>query len=91
MISEYFEQRYERLLNKQKRLLKLKEIKHPNIAEIYDIILDKENKRMYVVLEWCAGGNLYDYEKSNSTLDCDVAVKILLSLMTGLKELHDND
>lgn len=46
---------------------------------------------MYVVLEWCSGGNLYDYEKSNTTLDCDVAVKILLALMTGLKELHDND
>lgn len=63
----------------------MKEIKHKNITQIYDIILDKENKRMFVVLQWCLGGNLYDYEKSISSVDCDLAVKVLLELMKGLK------
>lgn len=58
------------------------------MAEIYDIILDKENKRLFVVLEWCSGGNLYDYEKSNSSIDCDLAVKILYELAIGLREIH---
>lgn len=90
-MSEFREPKYERLYTKQKRLLKLKAIKHRNISEIYDVFLDKENKKMYVILEWCKGGNLYDYEKSNNSLDCDLAVKILLQLVTGLRELHIAD
>ena len=69
----------------------MKDIKHQNIAQIYEIILDKENKRMFVVLEWCAGGNFYDYQKSISAVDCDLAVKVLLQLMNGIKELHKAD
>ena len=49
------------MLSKQKRLLKLKEIKHENIVEIYDVIIDKDSKKMFVVMEWCPGGSLYDY------------------------------
>lgn len=78
------------MLSKQKRLLKLKEIKHENIVEIYDVIIDKDNKRMFVIMEWCPGGSLYDYEKYNSTIDCDLGIKILSQIAQGLSELHKN-
>lgn len=41
LISEYREPKYERIIANHKRLLKLKDIKHKNLAEIYDVILDK--------------------------------------------------
>lgn len=43
---------------------------------------------MFVVLEWCQGGSIYEYEKENSTVDCDLAIRILYDLMQGLRALH---
>jgi len=42
-------------------------------------------------LEWCKGGNLYDYEKSNITVDCDFAAKFLMDLVGGLEQIHKAD
>ena len=40
---------------------------HPNIMKIYDLYIDEEKDRFYLVCELCTGGELYykmaDYEK----------------------------
>jgi serine/threonine protein kinase len=36
----------------------LRELKHPNITRYYDRVIDKEQARLYIVMEYCAGGDL---------------------------------
>lgn len=36
----------------------LRELKHPNITRYYDRVIDKELARLYIVMEYCAGGDL---------------------------------
>ena len=36
----------------------LRELKHPNITRYYDRVIDKEQAKLYIVMEYCAGGDL---------------------------------
>ena len=36
----------------------LRELKHDNIVRYYDKIIDKRNATLYIVMEYCAGGDL---------------------------------
>jgi NIMA (never in mitosis gene a)-related kinase len=36
----------------------LRELKHENIVRYYDKILDKKNTTLYIIMEYCAGGDL---------------------------------
>ncbi len=36
----------------------LRELKHENIVRYYDTIHDKKNTTIYIVMEYCAGGDL---------------------------------
>jgi NIMA (never in mitosis gene a)-related kinase len=36
----------------------LRELKHENIVRYHDKILDKKNATLYIVMEYCAGGDL---------------------------------
>jgi NIMA (never in mitosis gene a)-related kinase len=36
----------------------LRELRHPNITRYYDRIIDKERALLYIVMEFCAGGDL---------------------------------
>ena len=36
----------------------LRELRHPNITRYYDRIIDKERAYLYIVMEFCAGGDL---------------------------------
>ena len=36
----------------------LRELRHPNITRYYDRVIDKERARLYIVMEYCAGGDL---------------------------------
>jgi serine/threonine protein kinase len=38
-------------------------IYHPNIIKILGIF--EENQKLYIVLEYCAGGDFYDFVKNN--------------------------
>ena len=39
----------------------LKDIDHPNIVKYYDRIVDKANTTVHIVMEYCTGGELFDY------------------------------
>ena len=36
----------------------LRELKHPNIVRYYDRIIDRTNTTIYLVMEYCEGGDL---------------------------------
>lgn len=36
----------------------LRELKHPNIVRYYDRIIDRTNTTLYIVMEYCEGGDL---------------------------------
>mmetsp|Transcript_119215 Transcript_119215/g.166225 ORF Transcript_119215/g.166225 Transcript_119215/m.166225 type:complete len:82 (+) Transcript_119215:188-433(+) len=36
----------------------LRELQHPNIVRYYDRIIDRENSKIYIVMEHCEGGDI---------------------------------
>jgi NIMA (never in mitosis gene a)-related kinase len=54
---------YGKMQEKEKQMLVsevniLRELRHPNITRYYDRIIDKESAKLYIVMEYCAGGDL---------------------------------
>ena len=43
----------------------LRELQHPNIVRYYDRIIDRENAKLYIVMEYCDGGDLASLIKRN--------------------------
>ena len=36
----------------------LRELQHPHIVKYYDRIIDKKNSKIYIIMEYCEGGDL---------------------------------
>jgi len=36
----------------------LSELRHPNIVQYFDRIIHKETATLYIIMEWCEGGDL---------------------------------
>lgn len=36
----------------------LRELSHPNIVKYFDRIIDKPNSKIYIIMEFCEGGDL---------------------------------
>ena len=36
----------------------LKDLHHPNIVQYYDRIIDKQNKKIFIIMEYCEGGDI---------------------------------
>ncbi|KAJ3040960.1 hypothetical protein HK097_002415, partial [Rhizophlyctis rosea] len=54
---------YRKMTEKEKRQLVaevniLRELKHPNIVRYYERVVDKENRLIYILMEYCEGGDL---------------------------------
>ncbi|KAL6616999.1 Pkinase-domain-containing protein [Neocallimastix sp. 'constans'] len=64
----------------------LKNIKHENIIQIYDVYEDE--KRVYLVLELAEGGELFDRIKEKSLTE-DQARDVMRQLFEALDYLHD--
>jgi NIMA (never in mitosis gene a)-related kinase len=45
----------------------LRELSHPNIVRYHDRIIDRQRKRIYIVMEHCSGGDLAAYIKQKKT------------------------
>jgi serine/threonine protein kinase len=78
----------------QKRLLQIKNesrihqsLSHENIVEFHRVIQGKEN--MYIMMEYCAGGNLHTLVKKKGLLDKDIVAAYLLQIVQALKYLHE--
>ena len=54
---------YGKMQEKEKQMLVtevniLRDLRHPNIVRYYDRIIDKDTAKLYIVMEYCAGGDL---------------------------------
>ncbi len=54
---------YGKMSEKEKQMLVsevniLREFRHPHIVRYYDRIVDRDNTRIYIVMEYCEGGDL---------------------------------
>lgn len=66
----------------------LRRLRHPNIAQLYEVFETSTN--IYIVLELCSGGELFDYIVSKSKLDEVEANRIFHDLIRVLDYIHLN-
>ncbi|KAL8039316.1 hypothetical protein ABFS82_10G027000 [Erythranthe guttata] len=68
----------------------LKRVNHPNIIRLHDMI--EEPGKIYIVLEYCKGGDLSMYiQRRQGRIPEETAKHFMQQLAEGLKVLHKND
>jgi serine/threonine protein kinase len=66
----------------------MKELDHPNIIKLYDVYIDIKNEYLYLIMEFCDGGDLSDYI-NDYTLDLTQVKEFITALKNGLEYLHN--
>ncbi|NXQ40343.1 NEK2 kinase, partial [Catharus fuscescens] len=76
----------------------LRELRHPNIVRYYDRIIDRSSTTLYIVMEYCDGGDLASLIAKKSIKQCvhffrhfldeSFVLKVLAQLTLALKECH---
>ncbi|XP_037607545.1 serine/threonine-protein kinase Nek2 [Sebastes umbrosus] len=70
----------------------LRELKHPNIVRYHDRIIDRTNATLYIVMEYCEGGDLSSLItrciKERRYLEEQFVLRVMAQLMLALKECH---
>ncbi|KAM3145555.1 Serine/threonine-protein kinase Nek2 [Paramecium bursaria] len=70
----------------------LSELKHPNIIRYYDRIIEKQSQKVFIIMEYCEGGDLALFlkklKKSNEYLPEDAIWKIFSQVVLALNEIH---
>ena len=72
----------------------LKELNHPNIVKYYDRIIDTENTKIYIIMEYCPGGDLNQLIKrckqQKQYINEDIIWKIFSQVASALYACHTN-
>ena len=70
----------------------LRELHHPNIVKYYDRIIDKKNAKLFIVMEYCPGGDLSKLIKNNRKtkqyFSEDIIWKIFSQVVSALYACH---
>ncbi|KAI1240592.1 hypothetical protein IHE44_0009021 [Lamprotornis superbus] len=73
----------------------LRELRHPNIVRYYDRIIDRSSTTLYIVMEYCDGGDLASLIAKCAKerhvlhfLDESFVLRVLTQLTLALKECH---
>lgn len=66
----------------------MKELDHANIIKLLDVYVDMKNEYLYLIMEFCDGGDLSDYI-DDYTLDLTQVKEFITSLKDGLEYLHN--
>ncbi|KAL8162416.1 hypothetical protein V2J09_013905 [Rumex salicifolius] len=67
----------------------LRQINHPNIVRLFESIETED--RIFLVLEYCGGGDLGAYLHRHGRVSADVARHFMRQLAAGLQVLRDNN
>ncbi|NXO83965.1 NEK2 kinase, partial [Sitta europaea] len=65
----------------------LRELRHPNIVRYYDRIIDRSSTTLYIVMEYCDGGDLASLIAKHF-LEESFVLRVLTQLTLALKECH---
>ena len=72
----------------------LRELKHPNIVRYYDRIIDKKHSRIYIIMEYCEGGDLNQLikrcKKSGEYIAEDIIWKIFTQVLLAIHVIHNH-
>ena len=60
----------------QKEIHILRKIRHPNVIQLFEII--ESEQKIYLIMEFAAGGELFDYIVKNKSLDEKESCRIFL-------------
>ena len=70
----------------------LKDLKNPNIVRYFDRIIDKSNQKIFIVMEYCEGGDLRKLIKNNCKqkehFQEEFIWKIFMQLVLAFHEIH---
>jgi len=66
----------------------LKKVRHPNVIQLYEII--ETEKELYMIMEFCNGGELFDYIVKHTRLSEKQACKFYLELISGIEYIHQS-
>ena len=89
---------YGQMLDKEKQQLVtevnvLRELNHPNIVRYQDRIIDKANKRICIVMEFCESGDLKQLikrcKRDSDYIAEDVIWKVFTQVVLALSECHN--
>ena len=61
---------YGKMSEKEKKMLVsevniLRELNHPNIVRYYDRVIDRDHSKIFIVMEYCEGGDISKLIKSS--------------------------
>ena len=70
----------------KKEIKILKKLRHKNIIQLYDIMESKRN--LYFVMEYCKGGELFDYIVKKKRLKEPEACSFFQQIINGVEYLH---
>ncbi len=73
--------------NVKKEIEIMKDLSHPNIIRMYDVIYENDFDNVNIVMEYAPLGNLYDYLKKQGTIDEIYSKYYLRQVAKGLKYL----
>ena len=64
----------------------LKIIRHPHIVQLYEII--ETSKQLYILTEYAAYGELFDYIVANKRVKEEEARKLFQQILSGIEYIH---
>lgn len=78
------------LENVQKEIAIMKKINHPNCVQMYEVIDDPTNNKLYIRLEYVEGGQCMEAANGTPPLSVDLAKSYFIDLICGLEYIHFN-
>ena len=66
----------------------LQKMRHPNIVRLFEIVRDPKKARIYLVLEYCAGGDLSKFVKRRGALGEAAVQHFMRQLAAGLQHIR---
>lgn len=88
---------YGQMTEKEKQLIVsevniLRELRHPHIVRYLDRVIDKQATKIYIVMEYCEGGDLSQYIKRKKregvSIDEEFIWHVFTHIFLALKECH---
>jgi serine/threonine protein kinase/3-dehydroquinate dehydratase len=86
-IIKYVE-KYRKLIDRELEIHS--KLHHPNIAELYSYIIDRKRNIVYMMMEYCVGGNLKDYQQTHSFTEIQLQT-IMRQIVAALQYLYEHN
>ena len=86
--KEFLATRVSMLKKVEREIAVLKLLDHPHVMRMYDVY--ETSKYLFLVLEYCQGGELFDYLVKKGKIDPSEALRIFQQIISGIEYLHEH-